>query len=110
MPDRRSALTLVFTQLGDGRVVRDRPAEDLAAANETGIYAPAASPSTPNTRLLDGLAQRRYGYRALGNTYSARAVTGLYNARFSATRAYLMRNEAATTSVASEIAYYAESA
>lgn len=77
---RRSGLTVVLGDLGEGEVNNVLPVERLLSA-DTVVQAPK-TPGSPNTRLLSGIARPRHGYKQVGDRPTTTAVTGLFQALF----------------------------
>lgn len=93
--DRKQALSIHMAGVGDGQVVRNTPAENLAAPNPGGILLAPATRSTANLRLFEGMATPRPGYaNSLPAAPDVTFVNGLYWAQFSQQDNWLVRGSA----------------
>lgn len=92
MSDRRHGLGITLSNVGAGTVVRNVPPEELIQPNPTGVITAAASPTSANVRLFEGLAVRRDGYTVFGeSTGDTDFVNGVFVAVFDEQTRYLMR-------------------
>lgn len=93
---RRTGLTVQFTALGNGEV-NTVMASDILLQPDRAYYVAPMSPRAENCRLLNGYAAPRLGYRTLGTTPAATAVTGLFQATFDTNLVENLRSDATQT-------------
>lgn len=93
---RRSGLTVQFTAIGNGEVNTVMPRDVLLPIDRAYIAAPL-SPRAENCRLLNAVAQQRYGYKSHGTTPASSAVTGLFQAHFDTNVVENLRSDGAGT-------------
>ncbi len=82
MSDRAQALTISFSGVASGGVVRSTDADSLAPPNDTGIISPTFLTTCQNVDLFEGLCSRRDG-SVLGDTVQgSTTINGLFVAAF----------------------------
>lgn len=90
--DRRHALTIHLAAVGDGQVVRNTPAENLAVPNGNGVLVAPPTRNAPNVLMFEGMATRRPGYAlTLPGPPLVSPVNGLYWAQFGQVDNWLVR-------------------
>lgn len=101
MSTRQSGLTISFTNLGRGQVIRDVSPDSLLPEQSNRVPGRlfVDGPNTPgstNVRLDESLARARFGYKGYANKADANPVTGLFNVLYDDGTSHVLRGTSTT--------------